>query len=365
MTSPVKAALWFDRRAGLSEGRLAALRRETEAGNLVISHVGGEDASLPALPWAAERTDARALCDCGADIVFHFEAAPSAVAGSHGKDRLKRLLPAGVLALGRRADILLRSEQKYRPWRDFDGWGKPLPREERVSHGAFDPLSGQLDANRLIPARVLDVPGFRLDDYLRLRREGISFVSDNCWGGLMYNTLGLEMRSPFINMFIRREHFARLLRDLPGYLAQPLVPLRLRQGQLGSTVYPIAALGDVEIHLNHVFTPAQLQDYARAWYRRTDRFLFDRVMVQTNFETPAIWQRDREAFAALPWPKIAFTPFEVESEAGDVVYLDCVDQFKDGIAECSRALAKNALPSPIPYDFLDTYLNLKLSPPRE
>ena len=47
-----------------------------------------------------------------------------------------------------------------------------------------------------IPARVLDVPGFRMDKYMRLRREGISFVSDNCWGGLMYHTLRLEMQSP-------------------------------------------------------------------------------------------------------------------------------------------------------------------------
>ena len=118
------------------------------------------------------------------------------------------------------------------------------------------------------------------------------------------------------------------------------------------------ALGDVELHLNHVFTPEMLGDYARQWYRRADRFRFDRVMIQTNYETPERWEAGREAFCALPWPKIAFVPFELEAE--DVVYLDCVDAFKDGIAECSRALAKNSLPAPIPYDFLDTYLDLKL-----
>ena len=282
-------------------------------------------------------------------------------AGSRRRDAVNRLLPAAVLECGRRADIAVNSAKKYRAWKDFDGWGKPLPRENAVSHGVFDTLG--VDAAKLIPARVLDVPGFRIDRYLELREKGISFVSDNCWGGLMYNTLGMEIRSPFINMFIRREHFDRLLKDLKGYLREPLVPLRLRQGQLSSTVYPIAALGDVEIHLNHVFTPAQLSEYARQWYRRADRFLFDRVMVQTNFETPERWEENGKAFAALSLPKIAFVPFPVEAE--NVVYLECVEAFKDGIAECSRALAKNALPSPVPYDFLDTYLGLKLSPPRE
>ena len=352
MGSPVTAALWFDGRAGLSETRLVVLRREVEAGRLAVTHVAGE---APALPWPAERVDAAGLGKCGADLVFRFEAAPSPVSGGRGKALLKRLLPAAALDLGRKADIALNSGKKYRPWRDYDGWGKPLPRED---------FSGAREngGRRPVPARVLDVPGFRADDYLRLRREGISFVSDNCWGGLMYHTLGLEMRSPFINMFIRQEHFDRLLSDLPGYLREPLVPLRLRQGQLGSTVYPIAALGDVEIHLNHVFTPAMLAEYARAWSRRTGRFLLDRVMVQTNFETPERWAERRAAFAALPWPKIAFAPFAAEN--GDVVRLDCADAFKDGVAECSRALAKNEYPSPIPYDFLDTYLDLKLSPPR-
>lgn len=359
MTSPVTAALWFDEHASLSDRRREVLRRDSEAGLLDIRYAGGDAAALDALPRNIERTDAAELPDCS-DVVFHVEA-PSASSGSRRRDALKRLLPAAVLEWGRKADIAVNSRKKYHVWRDFDGWGKPLPREAVASHGSFGRLG--VDPGKLIPARVLDVPGFRIDKYLRLRQEGVSFVSDNCWGGLMYNTLGLEMRSPFINMFIRREHFERLLGDLKGYLSEPLVPLRLRQGQLSSTVYPIAALGDVEVHLNHVFTPEMLADYARAWYRRTDRFLFDRVMVQTNYETPERWEAGRGAFAALPWPKIAFVPFELEAE--DVVYLDCVDAFKDGIAECSRALAKNAIPSPIPYDFLDTYLDLKLSPPRE
>lgn len=353
MTPPIRTALWFDARSSLSEARLAVLRREVDAGRMVITHVGGADAALPALPWQCARVDAAGLAESGAEAVFHFDAPAPAVSGGQGKAMLKRLLPAAALDLGRRADILLNSRRKYRPWKDYDGWGKPLPRPEAAVEAT------SVD----VPARVLDVPGFEMDKYMRLRREGISFVSDNCWGGLMYHTLGLEMRSPFINMFIRREHFDRLLRDLPGYLAQPLVPLRLRQGELGSTVYPIAAIGDVELHLNHVFTPAMLEEYGRAWYRRTDRFRLDRVMVQTNFETPARWEENRETFSSLPWAKIAFTPFPLEAE--DVVYLDCVDAFKDGIAECSRALAKNAIPSPIPYDFLDTYLSLKLSPPKE
>ena len=354
MTLPIRSALWFDTRASLSEERLAVLRRESDSGRMVITHFGGADAALPSLPWTCERVDAAGLAGCGAEAVFRFDSPAPAVSGSRGKDVIKRLLPAAALDLGRKADILLNSRRKYRPWKDYDGWGKPLPRPEAP---AAEPLSVN------IPARVLDVPGFRMDKYMLLRREGISFVSDNCWGGLMYHTLGLEMRSPFINMFIRREHFDRLLRDLPGYLSLPLVPLRLRRGELGSTVYPIAAIGDVELHLNHVFTPDMLEDYGRAWYRRAERFRLERVMVQTNFETPELWEENRESFSALPWAKIAFTPFPLEAE--DVLYLDCVGAFKDGIAECSRALAKNAIPSPIPYDFLDTYLNLKLSPPRE
>ena len=356
------AVLFFREGAQLSPAMAETLRRELAQDRLALTGVSAarrED--VPSLPWELPFIPAEMLSGTEAELVFLLEDRRRA-AGSvdTGKDRLKRMLPPFALRAARRVSSALLGRRNLQRWEGYDGWGKPLPPPEEDGGRGYAPL-GQyaVPGEKTAPGRVLEVPGFRTEEYLRLRREGVSFVSDNCWGGLMYNTLGMEMQSPFINMFIRREHFYRLLGNLSYYMAQPLVPLRPRQGTLGADVYPIAALGDVEIHLNHVHSPVELEDYARQWYRRAARFRPDRVMVQTCFENAEEWEQYRDAFAAVAWSKIGFAPFPVEEE--DVVYLPEAGEFKDGVGECARALAKNDLP--VPYDFLDTYLTGKLCPP--
>ena len=365
MAEPRTAALFFRKRAVFTDKMAASLTREAEAGHLRLvcaSALSADD--VPRLPWQLPFVPAAELAGQGAEWVFLLESAADSAGTVHRRaDRLKQLLPGPVLRLGRKAGAVLLGERNARPWKDYDGWGRPIPRET-ADEGGYDPLGeAGVEPGRVIPGRVLEIPAFRIGEYARLRQQGVTFVSDNCWGGLAYNTMGMEMRSPFINMLIRWEYFSRLLQDLPGHVSQPLVPLRLRRHPMGGAVYPIVGLGDMEIHLNHVHTPAQLKTAARQWYRRTDRMDMGRVMVQTCFATPGDWEERREFFRALPYGKIGFAPFPVEDE--NVVHLTCVDAFKDGVTECARACAKNDLPVPIPYDFLDTYLSRKVSPPRE
>ena len=93
MTLPIRSALWFVTRASLSEVRLKVLCREVDAGRMVVTHCGGADTVLPALPWPCERVDAAGLTGCGAEAVFRFDSPTPAVSGGRGKDVIKQLLP--------------------------------------------------------------------------------------------------------------------------------------------------------------------------------------------------------------------------------------------------------------------------------
>ena len=365
MTEAPNAVLFFRKQAIFTEKMAASLIREADAGALELLGVSAASpADVPELPRKLPFLPQDRLAAAEPRWVFLFSGADENAGSVHRRaDRIKQLLPAPVLRLGRKAGAALLGERNARPWKDYDGWGKPLPRTVS-SGGGYDPLgSAGIGPDRVIPGRVLEIPAFRIGAYAQLREQGVTFVSDNCWGGLAYNTMGMEMRSPFINMLIRWEYFSRLLSDLPGHLSQPLVPLRLRKHPMGGAVYPIVALGDVEIHFNHVHTPAELEIAAQQWYRRTARMDPHRVMVETSFASPEIWEERKEFFLSLPYGKIGFAPFLADDE--NVVYLPCADAFKDGITECARACAKNDLPTPIPYDFLDTYLSLKVSPPKD
>ena len=366
MTEVPTAALLFRKNAVFTEKMIASLVRETEAGHLRLTCASAADPrDVPELPWELPFVPGEELAARGDRWVFLLgNADETAGMINRRTDKIKKLLPAAALKLGRKAGAALLGGVNARPWKDYDGWNKPILPETGAGEEHRVPLAVLgVAPERVIPGRVLAIPAFRIREYALLREKSITFLSDNCWGGLMYNTLGMEMSSPFINMFIRWEYFTRLLEDIPGHMAQPLVPLRLRKSPMGGVVYPVAALGDVEIHLNHVHTPAELEAYARQWYRRAARMDLDNLMVQTNFASPGEWEERREFFRALPFGKLGFAPFRADSE--DVVYLSCTGAFKNSTAECSRACAKNDLPVPIPYDFLDTYLSGKRMPPRE
>ena len=55
-----------------------------------------------------------------------------------------------------------------------------------------------------------------------LQSSKISVIAINCWGGLISHTLGLEFRSPFVNMFLEEQDYLKLLSDLDYYLGMEL-----------------------------------------------------------------------------------------------------------------------------------------------
>ncbi len=314
------------------------------------------------LPYLAPET----MMEAGPDFVLIMGVPHAHAAVDDAKGRLKRILPRFLLKLARWISILLLSRRNKRRWKKYPGWGKPIERRPDMSFPDPSPLAAfGVPAERVFPGRVLTLPGYRTEDYVQLRRQGISFISDNCWGGLMYHTLGMEMRSPFINMFVRREHFMRLMSDLPHYLEQPLVPLRPRRNTTAASVYPVMLLGDVELHFNHVNTPEELPEYAEKWYRRRDRILPDRIFGETSFADREDYERFRQKYEAWPFGKIAFVPFPAEGDG--IVYLRSYEThrqyFKEGFRGCTRSLAKNDYPGGIPYDFLGTYLTGHIQPP--
>lgn len=51
--------------------------------------------------------------------------------------------------------------------------------------------------NKIISYKVLNIPNLDFDAYCKIKNNKISIISNNCWGGILYSTLGLECLSPF------------------------------------------------------------------------------------------------------------------------------------------------------------------------
>jgi uncharacterized protein (DUF1919 family) len=118
-----------------------------------------------------------------------------------------------------------------------------------------------------------------------LKNKSFSIISDNCWGGFVYQYFNLDFKSPFIGLFIFSNDYIRLVKNLRTYLSYPLEfidskdSLYIQQMEEHGTfnTYPIALLGDVEIHFLHYVNEGIARD---KWDRRVKRVNFNNLIVK-------------------------------------------------------------------------------------
>ena len=92
---------------------------------------------------------------------------------------------------------------------------------------------------------------FDFEQYVKFINEKVSIVSNHCWGGFTYHSLKAEFLSPFINMFIPQEDYIRLLEDFDDYMKEEIKYYKNEYEPNLQSEYPVALLGDVELHFNH------------------------------------------------------------------------------------------------------------------
>lgn len=142
-----------------------------------------------------------------------------------------------------------------------------------------------------------------------LRAKGLkvrefTIISNNCWGGTVYESYGLPKQTPTIGMFIMPPDYIKFCSDLRGYFAKSLEFVKPGDSKwrdvLGAKdswgTYIIGRLGDIELQMLHYHD----EEMARAkWNRRVSRIHWDRMIVKLNDQNGAT-EEDLRAFDELP-----------------------------------------------------------------
>ena len=149
-----------------------------------------------------------------------------------------------------------------------------------------------------------------------MRRRGLvnrdfTIISNNCWGGFIYQRFNLPYRTPFIGLFVPAPCFIKLLEDFENNMQKEMRFISIQDSPYyakingSGRVYPIGVLGDdIEIHFLHYKTDEE----ARAtWNRRKTRINLHNLLIkfaEMDCCTPDLITR----FEALPFKhKICFT----------------------------------------------------------
>lgn len=120
----------------------------------------------------------------------------------------------------------------------------------------------------------------------KLRNKDFTIISNNCWGGFVYQLFELKYNTPFIGLFLFAPDYIELLNNFNEVINNELIFIKANQSKYKNTLkeygtygkYPIGKLNnDIEIHFLHYNTE---KEAITKWNERVRRINFDKLLVK-------------------------------------------------------------------------------------
>lgn len=122
---------------------------------------------------------------------------------------------------------------------------------------------------------------FQARDRQRLQNHDFVIISRNCWGGQVYQHLGLPYNTPFVGLYLFGPCYLKLLKDFDGYMAEDLTFVKSSRYYDDERPYPVGLLRDVEIHFEHY----KDEEEARSKWNRRKARMFEQTDRSNYFFT--------------------------------------------------------------------------------
>ena len=143
-----------------------------------------------------------------------------------------------------------------------------------------------------------------------LQTSDFSIISQNCIGGCIYHDLGMQFKTPTVDLLIRGEEFVRLVENLEACLSVDAVPMGMERLPDG-TAYPVIGVNGLQAHAIHSESADAAVD---AWNRRRRRVDYGNIFIIACMwdldDDPALARR----LARCGYPTVIFSdePFDIE-----------------------------------------------------
>lgn len=154
-----------------------------------------------------------------------------------------------------------------------------------------------------------------------LKNKQFTIISDNCWGGRIYQELGLPYQSPFIGLFIYSPDYVKLLANPKHYLSGEIPLVFVEESRYRSKdgiTYPVALLEDIEIHFLHYADEAEARS---KWNRRLARMNWDNLYFKMNDNDQATYQLLKD-FQDLPYQAKVIFSSKNYTDLEDLVFFE-------------------------------------------
>ena len=149
----------------------------------------------------------------------------------------------------------------------------------------------------------------------KINNTNFTIISNNCWGGFVYQSYGLEYNTPTIGLFFMAEDYIKFAKNTKYYIECKLKFVDPKESKWAEDLngthkfgeYPIGILDDIEIHFLHYKSEKEVLDN---WKRRLGRINWNKVLYKFNDQNLCT-NEDIKKFSELPYKnKICFTSKE-------------------------------------------------------
>lgn len=121
----------------------------------------------------------------------------------------------------------------------------------------------------------------------RLNKTDFSIISNNCWGGFVYQHFGLPYLSPTAGIYFFASDYIRFLKDLKYYIDHNVKSITADESKYRDILYklhqenvPIGLIDDVEVVFLHYKTFEEALD---KWDRRKARICWDNLYIKMSY----------------------------------------------------------------------------------
>lgn len=164
----------------------------------------------------------------------------------------------------------------------------------------------------------------------KLNKEKFTIISNNCWGGMVYESVNLIKQSPTVGLYILPTDYLKFISNIKWYLNQELkfikpseaknseyIKNKIKDEKFGT--YPVARLADIEIYFMHYTSK---QSVIEKWNRRKKRIDWDHILYKFNDQNGCT-NEQLEQFLRLPLKnKIAFTVRDDFKNSNNIVKIN-------------------------------------------
>lgn len=159
---------------------------------------------------------------------------------------------------------------------------------------------------------------------LRLKNHNFSLISNNCCGGIIYNSLGERFNSPTVNLFIRTEDYLAFLENFEETLKADMSDV----SDIYKEKYPVGRISlaseeNIDVHFMHYKSFDQAK---QKWNERRERvnfnnlFIFMEAGIETTEEIVA-------RFDSLPFENKVIITNKPFAKYNSAYFIDIYDEY--------------------------------------